>query len=327
MRDLVREILKEYDHKRDRAESQRKERIREVYNVIPRVREIDEAIKNLGLECTKAVLMHSHDSYDEYIHELREEIDTLKLQKADLLKKYKYPDNYLDVQYQCDLCNDTGYIDGQRCSCLKQTLINHLYRISNLGSVLEIENFKTFNINLFSDAKYGNYPVSPRSNMLEIVSICEGFVHNFDVDNGDNLLFYGSTGLGKTFLCNCIAKELLDKGKVVIYMTAFNLFRVLEQYRFGKTDIVKDLDRLDTIMNCDLMIIDDLGTELTNSFTVSELFNIINTRLLERRKSIISTNIAPKDLLATYNQRIFSRISRHYKKLEFFGPDLRWEKL
>jgi DNA replication protein DnaC len=242
-------------------------------------------IKKLGLECTRVVLTLGHRSNDQHINALQQKIETLKKEKISLLRKYRYPDDYLELQYQCGQCGDTGYINGQRCGCLRQAIINRLYKISNLGNVLERENFKTFNINLFPDTKYGSHQITPRENMQEIVSICEGFVHNFDIDNGDNLLFYGSTGLGKTFLCNCIAKELLDKGKVVIYLTAFNLFRILEQYRFGRVDAFKEVDELDTIMNCDLLIIDDLGTELTNSFTVSELFNIINTRLLKRKKN------------------------------------------
>lgn len=326
MREMVKEILKEYQRKREKAEKEQKDRIREVYSVIPRIREIDQTIYKLGLQCTKSLLRLDIPLWKEYIDGLKQEIEVLKEEKKQLLKKHHYPPDYLEMHYHCCTCKDTGYIGNQQCNCFKQQLINRAYQQSNLGDILERENFSTFDIGLYPDEKYENYPLTPRQNMVNIVSICEGFVHNFDKENGENLLFFGSSGLGKTFLCNCIAKELLDRGKLVVYLTAFNLFRILEQYRFDQSQSHENREQLDSILTCDLLIIDDLGTELSNSFTISELFNIINTRLLERKKTIISTNLTLQELLETYQQRVFSRISGHYKALEFYGPDLRWEK-
>ena len=228
----------------------------------------------------------------------------------------------MDYRYQCSHCSDTGYIGHKKCACFRQRLIDSAYRQSNLGAVLTRENFSTFDIDLFSDEKYEGYPKTPRQNMMDILSRCESFAHNFDSDS-ENLLFYGGTGLGKTFMCNCIAKKLLDKGKAVLYLTAFKLFKILEEYRFRPEDARLDQDLLDFIFSCDLLIIDDLGTELANSFTTAELFNIINSRILERKKTIISTNLQPEELIDTYSQRVFSRISAHYTALEFYGRDLR----
>lgn len=326
MKEIIKDILKGYELIRNKAEEEKKERIKEVYNVIPRIKEIDIKIQNLGLRCAKALLNTEDANNRNYVDILKQEITSLKEEKKKLLEKYLYSPDYLEIQYKCNICKDTGYVNEKKCGCLKQKLIDRAYEQSNLGSVLEKESFSTFDINLFSDEKHEKYPMTPRKNMENIVSECEGFVNNFDKDNRENLLFYGSTGLGKTFLCNCIAKALLDKGKLVVYLTAFNLFRILEEYRFNHNSYKQNREQLDSILTCDLLMIDDLGTELSNSFTISELFNIINTRLLDKRKVIISTNLEPEELLKIYNQRIFSRISGNFKKHEFYGPDLRWEK-
>jgi len=325
MKKIIKDILIEYEEKRNKAENTRKEKIKEVYNVIPRIKEIDKTIQELGIRCTKALLKTKDPTDKNYIDVLKQKITSLKKEKISLLEKYSYPSDFLELNYECDLCKDTGYIGRKKCNCFKQKLIDRAYRQSNLGTILKKENFSTFDINLFPEEKYENNPVTPRENMKNIVSICEGFVNNFDKNNEENLLFYGSTGLGKTFLCNCIAKKLLDSGKLVIYLTAFNLFRILEEYRFSQSSHQQNREQLNTILTCDLLIIDDLGTELSNSFTVSELFNIINTRLLEKRKTIISTNFNLQQFLGTYSQRVFSRISGYYEMLKFYGPDLRCE--
>ena len=323
MKRTVSEILIEYQALRDKAEKNRKARQKEVYAAVPRIMEIDDSISKMGLECTSYSLGLDADSQREYLEAMEQKIAQLKEEKVSLLKEHGYPADYLDIRYECRHCKDTGYIGHKKCACFKQRLISGAYRQSNLGSVLSRENFGTFDIDLFSDQRVKGYSKTPKQNMLDILSRCESFVHNFDHDNGDNLLFYGSNGLGKTFMCNCIAKKLLDKGKPVLYLTAFKLFKVLEEYRFRPSESRMARDQLDFILTCDLLIIDDLGTELTNSFTTSELFNIINTRLLERKKTIISTNLQPGELLETYGQRVFSRISAHYRALEFYGRDLR----
>ncbi|WGX76260.1 ATP-binding protein [Paraclostridium bifermentans] len=149
---------------------------------------------------------------------------------------------------------------------------------------------------------------------------------NFDKDNDENMLFYGDTGLGKSFMCNCVAKELLDKGYLVIYQTAFKMFEIIEEYKFKNSDDHITKDNYNNLFDCDLLIIDDLGTELTNSFTNSELFNILNTRLLSGKKTIISTNLSPMQLGDIYAQRIFSRIFDRFRMVKFIGNDLRWEQ-
>lgn len=323
MEKTVSEILKEYEALRSRAEKEREARVGEIHKNITRIKEIDETINRLGLECTYYSINLEPAEQKEYLDAYSKKVKKLKKEKLSLLEEHGYPSDYMETKYQCKRCNDTGYIEHLRCSCFRQKLIKRAYNQSNLGNVLSKENFNTFDIDLFSDVTFRDHLKTPKQNMLDILSRCEGFVHNFEKDNYENLLLYGETGLGKTFLCNCIAKKLLDKGKPVLYLTAFKLFKILEEYRFGPKDSTSNRDMLDFILTCDLLIIDDLGTELTNNFIISELFNIINTRLLERNKTIISTNLQPNQLLETYTQRVFSRLSAHYTALEFYGNDLR----
>ena len=157
--------------------------------------------------------------------------------------------------------------------------------------------------------------------------MCEKFVLDFNKENDENLLFYGSTGLGKTFMSNCIAKSLLDKGYVVIYQTSFKILEIIQDYKFRKDTNNKLSDEdYKNLFDCDLLIIDDLGTELNNSFTSGEIFNIVNTRLVSGKKTIISTNLSPYQLGKTYTQRILSRILDKFKLIKFIGTDLRWER-
>lgn len=323
MNRTVSEILMEYQALQAKAEKEREAKLNRIYRKIPRIREIDDSISKMGLECASYSIGLDPDAQREYLEALSQNIKQLQQEKRSLLTKNGYQPDYLEIRYKCHHCKDTGYIGRKKCACFKQRLIDKAYSQSNLGSILLRENFNTFDIDLFSDQKIKGYPKTPKQNMLDILSRCESFVYNFDNNDGENLLFYGSTGLGKTFLCNCIAKKLLDRGKPVLYLTAFKLFKILEEYRFRPNESPMAQHQLDFILTCDLLIIDDLGTELTNSFTTSELFNIINTRLLERKKTIISTNLQPDELIETYGQRVFSRISAHYTALEFYGKDLR----
>ena len=197
--------------------------------------------------------------------------------------------------------------------------------MSNISRMLEKENFTTLDTSIFSSEKDPESNISPQQNMLQIVSICESFILDFDKDNGENLLFYGDTGLGKTFMCNCIAKSLLDKGHLVIYQTAFKMFEIIEEYKFHNINNSISKENYNNLFECDLLIIDDLGTELTNTFTVSELFMILNTRLLNKKKTIISTNFSLSKLAETYTERISSRIFDKFTLVKFVGKDLRWE--
>lgn len=325
-KDIMREVLLEYEKKRDRNENAKRLRTSEIYKKIPEIKRIDDEIFKTGLSMAKLVIGNP-DGYKKAVRDTKEKIQALKMERAYLLTESNISSDYLDLKYDCDICKDTGYMgNGEKCNCLKQELVNRAYRMSNLGNVLKKENFQNFNIEIFSNNKFPGEDLTPRENMLDIVGISEGFINNFEEDNEENLLFYGTTGLGKTFLCNCIAKALLDRNKIVIYQTAFTILDILERRRFGKDNSEVSNYQYNLLFDSDLLIIDDLGTEITNTFTNAEIFNIVNTRSIGGKKTIISTNLTPKEISETYTDRVFSRILDKFKPLKFYGKDLRWEQ-
>lgn len=327
--EILKEILSRYEKKRDKNSDRQRRRILEVYKKLPKIKDIDEEIANVGIDMSKAVILEP-ENYKEKMLFAKENIEKLKMEKAFLLTENNIPLKYLDLEYDCERCRDTGYLeDGRQCYCLIQELIDEAYEMSNIKEVLEKENFETFNLELIPNIKYENEDMTPRENIEYISNICVDYVNNFNEDNDENLLFYGNTGLGKTFMCNSIAKALLDMNEIVVYQTAFKILEIIEKRRFDKSaDRFKDY-QYQLLFDADLLIIDDLGTELANSFTNAEIFNIVNTRLLSRKKTIISTNLSPKELSEIYSDRIFSRVFEKFIPLRFFGPDLRyyqWEE-
>lgn len=321
----LRDILINYERKRDKADRLLEQRKNDVYKQIPEVKEIEDQINKVGLEMMKLVLKNPSNK-ETLSLEAKEKIQALTKKKQDLLDKWNVPKGYLEIQYECNLCKDRGFLpNGKKCNCLKQAIINESYKMSNLSRTLEKQNQCTYDDSIFSDEIDPNSGISPRQNMQLILSDCDEFIYDFDKDNDKNLLFYGDTGLGKTFMSSYIAKELLDKGYLVIYQTAFKMFEIIEEYKFRNSDNHLSREDYENLFECDLLIIDDLGTELTNSFTISELFIILNTRLLNGKKTIISTNLNPAQLGELYSQRIFSRIFDKFKMIKFIGADLRWQ--
>lgn len=321
----MKEILLDYEKARDFEEKELEQRKEQVYSAVPRIREIDDQINETGILLSKMILISPQDS-EKSLQQLKKQMEKLKQEKAFLLTENNIPLDFLTLNQQCKKCKDTGFLaDGQKCDCFKQKLINKAYEMSSIGKVLEEENFQRFDIDVFSDEPFQNEKQTPRQNILNILNVCEGFVINFDSAPNENLLFYGPTGLGKTFLCNCIAKALLDKGKIVVYQTAFKIFEIIEAYKFSKTFPSDAEVAYKLLFDCDLLIIDDLGAELTNAFTNTELFNILNTRLIQNKKMIISTNLSPQDIANTYSDRVLSRLFGAFTRLEFYGKDLRWK--
>ena len=321
----VREILFSYQKKRDKAEYEFEERKKRIYNTFPEIEKIDDEITNVGLKMMRLVLSTSPDK-ENLLAKCREDINSLKEEKQNFLKMHNIPEHDLEIQYECPICEDTGFLkNGEKCNCFKQALINEYYKMSNISRNFKTQNFNTLDLSLFSDDIIPELNISSKQNILEISAICEMFVQNFTKDNEENLLFYGDTGLGKTFMSNCIAKALLDKGFTVIYQTSFKMFEIIEEYKFHNINNSISKENYNNLFECDLLIIDDLGTELTNTFTVSELFMILNTRLLNKKKTIISTNFSLGKLAETYTERISSRIFDKFTLVKFVGKDLRWE--
>ena len=246
-------------------------------------------------------------------------------EREKILNEHGIKKSFLEDVYKCSICKDTGYVHDKECACLKKRIIEKSYDMSNIKSNLEFENFKNFDMSFYSDEIVEKMGISPKKQMEFILSKVKNFIENFDKHFG-NLLLYGKTGLGKTFICNCIAKEILDKGKSVLYLTSTQLFKMLEKSTFGKDN--DDFDEiLKLIFDADLLIIDDLGTEFQTFFTETEFFNIINLRILKKKSVIISTNLSIKDIRDNYSDRIFSRFFGSYDFLEFLGEDIRILKL
>ena len=329
---ILKNLLKEYDLKRQKAIQEAEFRKEQLYSSNPRLLEISNELNSISLSSVKAILTSSNKN--ETLKELEKKTNFLKKEKETILKAMDKEENYIYPQFECNLCKDTGYIlengNNSMCNCLKQKVFDIYYNKSNTSN-LETENFEHFRSNLYSsDASQEQYASlkSPKENIEYIKSQCISFVENFEDLHDKNLIFTGGTGLGKTFLSNCIANEILKKGYTVLYQTAPIMFDTIIQSKFEKEK--NNIDFLDTLLNVDLLIIDDLGTENLNSMKLTDLFTIINTRLLNQShkisKTIISTNLSIENIFTIYNERIGSRLVGNYKFLRFFGEDLRFKK-
>ncbi len=326
----LKNLLKEYEQKRLNALVDLDKRKQDLYFSNKRLEEIDFELNNYALNTAKNILSNSSNTS---LDDLQAKIDILKKEKETILKNLNIDDSFFKPHFECSICEDTGYIQDRYnfnlCSCIKQKLFDIEYNKSNISNLAK-DNFSNFDINLYSDEVNENLyssNLSPRDNIRNIREIADSFVNNFDNPTEKNLLFLGNTGLGKTFLSNCIANELLKQGKTVLYQTAPVMLDTIIDYRFNKPGAINTYDN---ILDVDLLIIDDLGTECMNSMKFSELFNVINTRLLNQNnhitKTIISTNLNLKELSEKYDERIFSRFVGFYNICRFFGEDIRFKK-
>ena len=329
-------LLKEYEQKKLREEIDAEKRKEQLYKKIPRLEKLENEINSCAISTSKDILNKKLNTSTHSLVSFSEKINSLKKEKEEILKKNNIDIEYLKPNYECSLCKDTGYIQKddyrtEMCSCLKQKLLDISFNKSNMSN-LDKENFSTFNENLFSDEVNPNkykFAISPKQNIKNIKEKSIEFVKNFDDPNSKNLLFTGNTGLGKTFLSNCIANEVLKMGKTVLYQTAPVLLENIIDYKLSKQKSnMEDINK--SVLETDLLIIDDLGTETLNSMKLSELFTIINTRILNLNnkitKTIISTNLDINEIFGKYEERIGSRIAGYYDIYCFFGEDIRFKR-
>lgn len=316
-------ILREYDSRQFKNRHDLELRTKAVYEEIPALSEIDNLIISKSIASAKSLF--SDD--DAVLEQLKEDNHNYSLQKKRLLLAHGYDADYLSQKYGCNDCKDTGYINNKKCHCFKQAIVDLVYSQSNIKSAIKIENFETFSYEYYSSHYIEETTgLTPLNNAQNVVKSCRSFITDFD-HHYSNLLLYGNTGVGKTFLANCIAKELLDSAHTVIYLTSFQLFDILEKNKFAKGgDNYEAQEQFDYILDCDLLIIDDLGTELNNTFTTSQLYLCINERHLRQKSTVISTNLSWNDLNTVYSERIFSRITSNYILLKIVGDDIRLKK-
>lgn len=312
-------IMREYGRQQMENQHRLEARKNEIYREIPAIRELEAEIAGRSVAGAKRLL----GGDTGVLSQLKEELADLREQKALLIRAKGYPDDYLELHYRCPDCKDTGWRDGRKCHCFLKAQMKLLYAQSNLDQVLDQENFGNLSYAYYDDQEIlPEIGLTNADYMRRVVRGCMDFAADFDRKK-ENLLFTGSTGVGKTFLTNCIARALMDSGHSVIYLSAGDLFEVFSRNKFDY-DTPEDMrDTYRYILDCDLLIIDDLGTELNNSFTSSQLFYCINERMNMSRSTIISTNLTLARLRDSYTDRVTSRIMSGYRIIPLYGGDIR----
>jgi len=308
-------IMREYEKMRRVSHEEYLERKEEVYSRVPKYKEIEKLKADVAMESATCYL----DGDKEAIRKMSSKMAQMNSEQEALLRDAGFPADYLVEKHECSDCNDTGYIDGQKCHCLRQRILKVLYRQSNVEQMLERENFSTLSYDYYDDADLDM--------MKSIIESCKDYVNDFD-KTYENILLFGNVGVGKTFLTNCMAKELIDRGNSVIYFTSIRLFDTLSRCVFGRDydDEDEGMNMQNDLYSCDLLIIDDLGTENVNSFVAARLFDILNERDIRRKSTIISTNLPIEAIAERYSERNFSRIFGNYKVINPDISDIRVKK-
>ncbi len=327
-------IMREYENIRANNRAAQVRRIEEVYEKIPEMKELNNSTGSVAVSRYKESLKSGKLS----INDLKNDIDGIKNKKEELLLSAGFPKDYMEITYDCKDCKDTGYVDGKKCHCLQLRIRKLLYAQSNLENILSKENFENFSFDY-----YDNKTILPGQNMTNaaymegVKRFCEKFADKYFKINGSkntvdtasdendrrNIIFSGNTGVGKTYLSNCIAKVLLDRYYSVIYLSAKELFEALVKVKMEKSEDQKYLLLIEEVYESDMLIIDDLGTELSNHFTTTEFFHIINRRVNTEKSTIISTNLSLDEMRDIYSERVTSRIRKSFMYIRLFGNDIR----
>ena len=306
-------ILHQYEMKQLKSRRDVEQKLAYVYDHIPDYRDLENKVASVSVAQGKKML--AGDS--EAMEDLRNSLAELSRRKVQLLEDAGLPADYLEPVYECPDCKDTGYIDGQKCHCFKQAMITLLYEQSNIREMLRTENFDALS--------YEYYEGEDLSRFKNAVNTCCNFIKNINSDY-HNLFFYGTVGTGKSFLSGCVAKELIESGHSVIYFSAAGLFDLLSKNSFDYKNRDELRETYTDLYQCDLLIVDDLGTELTNQFVASQLFALLNERHMGKKATMISTNLSLEELRNRYSDRIFSRITSNYEICKLTGQDIRMYK-
>lgn len=311
--------MDELSLRRENAFHGQEQRQGEAEKAIPELSALLQELAQTNVKLSKIILEHPKDS-KKMIDELR----VCNLQAQEMMKKlltsHGYPQDYLALHFNCPKCEDTGFIDGARCICLKELLKKMAIEELNSVSPLQLSDFASFDLYYFSDQKDDNLGVVPRENMKKIVDYCEKYAETFSLDS-PSILMLGPTGLGKTHLSLAVARKVIEKSCKVLYCTAQDILRTIEREHFSRD--VSDDETLSTVLNAELLILDDLGAEHQSAFHSATVYNIINTRLSFHRPTIISSNLTSQELENRYSERVVSRLFTQYTYLRFVGEDVR----
>lgn len=313
-------LMRRYEEIRETHRHELLAREAEIAEKIPGITALDDRAAEASVTAAKRRIISPDADLSDYEAEMRD----ISKERVRLLEEHGYPANYLEMQYDCPLCRDTGFIDGIRCACFKKAAIDLLYSEYSISHVLEKENFRNFSFDWYSDTIQNELTGrTERQTARDAVMLARHFIANAGRPD-NNLYIYGNTGVGKTFLTHCIAREMLDRSYSSLYFSARDFFDLLADATFGREG--RNSTHSQMILECDFLTIDDLGTEVTNSFAASQLFHVLNERIAKNRSTIISTNMTPEEFSAAYTQRIYSRLLSHYKFIKLVGTDIRIQK-
>lgn len=320
--EIISKIMRGYELKRGIAEEKKYQEIQNVYKNFPKLMEIDKKINFVGFESMRNILKSPQNS--KIIKEnFEKELSELKVIRDNIIKENNINPDYNKPDYECKKCNDTGYLsDGKRCECFERELVRINMENAKIGKMSQTDGFSSFSLEYYKDEKDSDGQ-SPKDNMRYCIETAKNFCDNFD-DADYNLLFYGNTGLGKSYLSGIITTELIKKGKKVKYIRAAKMFSDYDEYKFHDYSKKEEIEEL---YNSDLLVIDDLGSENITKNSIAFLFELVNDRLLNEKKILINTNLAMNEFSKAYTVRLTSRIYESFKIFRFEGNDIRIEKL
>lgn len=316
-REIYRKAQRRLESRRDNADMYAEMMKQEIMDAIPEVEEIQKGLSQVGLEISQLFLYK--DNTEEKVAQLRARSHALIDKRSALLQAAGYEPDAMQPKYTCSACNDRGFIDGRMCQCHRTLLKEIMRQELEMLAPLEECTFDNFNTEYYSTTPLDN-GIVPRQKAEKVVDTARRYAQNFSMDS-KNLLFIGGTGLGKTHLSLAIMNVVVNKGYYACYGTAQNICDDLQSEQFGRDEGI--LYTKKQVMECDLLVLDDLGTEVNNQYSVATLYNIINTRILAGRPTIISTNFKFSALEKRYDKRITSRLTGEYVPQYLFGSDIR----
>ncbi len=317
MESIHQKIEAEYRQIRLQNQEERKRRTELLYAKIPKLKELEEETYRAYARLTAQLFENGADA-----EENSKKIQELQQEKKKLMRQAGYPEHYLDTIYTCRECQDSGFVHATTpCDCYREKKRKYLYEAANLSPVMQTQSFDNFSFDFYSKVPLSADDQSPYDYAVAIFHDCRNFVEKEEYLQGTNLFLYGDPGLGKTFLCSCIARELVARDVPVLYQTAYRLFKILEDARFKKDETCEALEK--QFYEIPVLMIDDLGTEFVTTYTSAVLFDLINSRVQNKKSTIISSNLSMSLMKENYSDRVQSRIFGEFKLLKLQGSDIR----